>query len=93
MAMDWREPLIVFSAEEIELMARMEHDRWLRERRRGGWRAGSKDIGKRTTPYLVPWEELNEDIRERDRAFIRDLPRFLAAVGFKVCRFGQARPE
>lgn len=93
MAMDWREPLISFSVEEIELMARMEHDRWLRERRRGGWRPGSKDIGKKTTPFLVPWEELTEDIRERDRDFIRDLPRFLAGVGFKVCRFGQARPE
>jgi len=92
-ATDWREPLVAFSLEEIDLMARMEHDRWLRERRRGGWRPGSKNIRERTTPYLVPWEELTEEIRERDRAFVRGLPRFLAGVGFKVCRVGKARPE
>jgi hypothetical protein len=88
-ATDWREPLFTFSDAEIELMAMMEHDRWVRERRRGGWRSGPKDVGDRKTPYLVPWEELSEDIRERDRAFIRDLPGFLAGAGFKICR---ARP-
>jgi hypothetical protein len=90
---DWREPPFAFRDAEIELMARMEHDRWLRERRRNGWTSGQKDIGKRKSPYLVPWEELAEDIKERDRAFVRDLPRFLAGVGFKICRVGKARPE
>jgi hypothetical protein len=88
-ATDWREPPVAFSDAEIELMARMEHDRWLRERGRGGWRPGRKDIRERGTPYLVPWEELTEDIKERDRAFIRGLPGFLAQAGFKTCR---ARP-
>lgn len=85
-ATDWREPLFAFGDAEIEQMARMEHDRWLRERRRGGWRPGARDIDKRRTPYLVPWEELTEEIRDRDRAFIRQLPSFLAAAGFKICR-------
>ena len=88
---DWREPLIAFSQAEIELMARMEHDRWLRERRQAGWKSGRKDIGKRRSPYLVPWDELTEDIKERDRVFIRDLPKFLAGAGFKIYPIGQAR--
>jgi hypothetical protein len=88
-ATDWREAPITFSDAEIELMARMEHDRWVRERRRGGWRSGPKDIKDRKTPYLVPWEELSEDLRERDRAFVRDLPGFLAGAGFRIFR---ARP-
>lgn len=90
---DWREQPIVFNDAEIELMARMEHDRWLQERQRGGWKSGPKHIGKRRSPYLVPWDELTEDIKERDRAFVRNLPRFLAGVGFKICRIGIARPE
>ena len=91
-ATDWREPLFAFSDEEIEQMARMEHDRWLRERGRGGWRSGHKDIERRKTPYLVPWEELTEDIKDRDRAFIRQLPRFLAGAGFKICRLRPPSP-
>jgi hypothetical protein len=90
---DWREPLIVFSNVQIELMARMEHDRWAQERLRGGWRSGAKNIQKQRTPYLVPWEELAEDIKERDRAFVRDLPRFLAGVGFKIRRIREGPPE
>jgi len=88
-ATDWREAPITFSDGEIELMAMMEHDRWVRERRRGGWRSGPKDIKDRKTPYLVPWQGLSEDLRERDRAFVRDLPGFLAGVGFRIFR---ARP-
>jgi hypothetical protein len=86
---DWREVPITFSDAEIELMAMMEHDRWVRERRRGGWRSGPKDIKDHKTPYLVPWEGLSEDLRERDRAFVRGLPGFLAGAGFRIFR---ARP-
>ena len=89
---DWREPPIAFSEAEIEQMARMEHDRWLRERRKGGWRPGPKGIEARKTPYLVPWEELTEDIKDRDRAFIRQLPGFLAGAGFKICRLRPTSP-
>jgi hypothetical protein len=88
-AADWREAPVTFSDAEIELMAMMEHDRWVRERRRGGWRSGPKDVNNRKTPYLVPWEELSEDLKERDRFFIRGLPGFLAGAGFRIFR---ARP-
>mgnify|MGYP001484252851 CR=1 FL=1 len=91
-ATDWQEPLFAFSDAEIERMARMEHDRWVRERGRGGWGSGSKDIGERRTPNLVPWEELTEDLRDRDRAFIRGLPSFLAGAGFKICRVRPPSP-
>lgn len=77
-----------FSGDEIETMAIMEHDRWVRERVRAGWKyaPGEKDIGKKTSPWLVPWDELPEDIREYDRVFVRSLPAFLFRVGFQVYR-------
>jgi len=90
---DWREPPIEFLAAEIEIMARLEHDRWLQERRRGGWRSGPKNVEKRRSPDLVPWDELSEESRERDRAFVRDLPRFLAGIGFKIRRIKRVQPE
>jgi voltage-gated potassium channel Kch len=76
---------------EIELLARMEHDRWSDERRRAGWRLGPElDPIARTTPYLVDWDQLTEDIRDRDRETIRALPQVVSAAGFHIVRL---RPE
>jgi voltage-gated potassium channel Kch len=75
-----------FTDDEIEVMARLEHDRWVTERRRGGWRAGPRDESARTTPWLIPWEELPDDIREYDRMFVRQLPDLLSRVGLQAGR-------
>lgn len=84
---DWGSGLFEFSAGEIESLARLEHERWVNERRRMGWKPGKrKDVKKRLTPYLVSWEELPKDIREHDRIVVRGLPGFLARVGFQVVR-------
>lgn len=73
---------------DIELLARMEHERWCEERRRQGWSyaPGEKDLRKKTTPHLVPWEKLSEEIREYDRNTVRGLPSFLAQAGFQIYR-------
>jgi voltage-gated potassium channel Kch len=75
-----------FTPEEIELLSRVEHDRWVAERRRNGWRSGPRDVEARTTPYLVSWEELTEEIRDLDRLFIRTLPATLATIGLQASR-------
>jgi len=76
-----------FSDDEMELLARMEHDRWMAERRAAGWKPGPvRDVHERRTPYLVPWEQLTEEIRDRDRETVRKLPSYAAAAGFQVIR-------
>lgn len=81
---DWNTALDPFSDDEVEVMARLEHDRWVTERRKGGWRPGPRDPRRRTTPYLIPWEQLSEEIRDHDRMFVRELPRLLASVGLQA---------
>jgi hypothetical protein len=81
---DWDAAGRPFTDDEVEVMARLKHDRWVAERRRGGRRPGPRDPQRRTTPYLVPWEELAEEIREYDRLFVRQLPRLLASVGLEA---------
>jgi voltage-gated potassium channel Kch len=85
---EWDASPVAFTPEEIEVMARMEHDRWLRERRAAGWKydPGPKQIDRKTTPYLVEWDRLAEDVRELDRNTVRELPRFLARAGFQLYR-------
>ena len=85
---DWDAKLFEFKPEEVEQMARMEHERWNEERRLEGWTYAPepKDLNRKTTPYLVPWNELSEDIKEYDRNTIRGLPAFLARAGFQIYR-------
>jgi hypothetical protein len=73
------------SHDEIERLAVMEHERWEGERRGDGWSYGpTKDIGRKTSPHLVPWDALAPEIREIDRETVRRLPAFLAEVGFDI---------
>ena len=76
-----------FDRVEVELLAHVEHDRWWREREIDGWRyAPEKDVERKESPYLVPWEELPEDVRELDRNAVRTIPDVLARAGLRVVR-------
>jgi hypothetical protein len=84
---DWRTPLVTFTDDELETMARLEHDRWWRERDDEDWTLGpEKDERARTSPSLVSWDELSDRDREYDRALVREMPAMLAKVGFRVVR-------
>lgn len=85
--LDWAEPLFEFTAEEVERLARMEHERWMAAKIRDGWRYGPrKDAGSRTHPCLVPYDRLSADEQEKDRSAVRLIPATLAKVGFRVHR-------
>lgn len=72
---------------EVELLARMEHDRWTEERVRQGWRWGpERDVAGKRSPGLVGWSELPEDLRELDRDTVRAIPALLAHAGLAVLR-------
>ena len=76
-----------FTREEIEQLARMEHERWAEERLANGWTVGPKDIDKKTNPWLLlPYEELPDAEQEKDRESVRGIPKFLAKVGLAVRR-------
>ncbi len=51
-----------------QMLARMEHARFCAERLLAGWRFApeTKDVWLKTTPTLVPWEELPESERMKD---------------------------
>jgi ppGpp synthetase/RelA/SpoT-type nucleotidyltranferase len=79
--------LPTLSEEEIEKMAEMEHGRWVVERLRSGWRyARDRDAAKKLSPYLVPWEQLPDNIKEYDRIGVRNWPEILRTAGFEVVR-------
>jgi len=85
---DWRESPIEFSSDETDLLARIEHDRWYAERRAEGWSKGlEKDLDKQTHPWLVPWDELDDNAAiKRARDDMSTLSVALAEVGFTIRR-------
>jgi hypothetical protein len=75
-----------FTDQELKSLAIHEHDRWMEERIADGWTAGPKDTANKTTPYLVPFDELPPDIAEYDRLFVREIPNLLAVASLQVVR-------
>ena len=79
-----------FTDREIELLATAEHERWNRERIGDGWTlAEKKNVGRKETPYLLPWKQLKKlypDIAELDAVFIRAMPAILASAGLQIIR-------
>jgi hypothetical protein len=86
-------PPFVFTPAEVEVLARLEHERWCAERTRQGWTPGpTRDATARTTPYLVDWEELTENVRDLDRDAVREMPAQLARSGLAVVRLDAPAP-
>ena len=71
--------------EVVEFLAEFEHDEWMRERINYGWTFSDiKDNEKKVSPYLIPYEDLNEEIKDLDRDTIRNIPVLLGKIGMAV---------
>jgi hypothetical protein len=83
---DWESVNFQFSADEIEELARMEHEHWMEERLKNGWvyKSGPKNPEQKTHPDLLPWEKLSGTAKEKDRQPSILLPKLLARAGFQI---------
>lgn len=76
-----------FSVEEMEQLAKMEHDRWMAQKISQGYVWGeAKDDEKKTHPCIVPYDALPENEKDKDRRNIRNMIPFLREVGLVICR-------
>jgi Trk K+ transport system NAD-binding subunit len=81
-----------FTASDVELLARQEHQRWNVERLLAGWRYGTpSNKDRRISENLAGWEELAESIRDYDRKAVEMIPTLLAQAKppMKVVRDGK----
>ncbi|RHZ65258.1 hypothetical protein CDV55_107353 [Aspergillus turcosus] len=73
-----REPVRAFTARQIERLGEIEHDRWNTERLQNQWRCGEeRNITKRSSPFLVPWSDLEQKWRDIDCAIVASYPQIL----------------
>lgn len=82
------ETTVEFTDGEVEKLAEEEHERWMKQKLAGGWRyAARTDKTRKVHGGLVPWKELPENEKEKDRFLIRGIPHILEKAG---CRMGKA---
>jgi uncharacterized membrane protein len=81
------EPDFAFDDDEVQLLAQLEHKRWMSERTAQGFVFGPVRAD-RMRPDLVPWERLSDEARSRNRQAVEHIPVMLAGVGFQVLRYG-----
>lgn len=74
---------LVLSEAQVEKLAEMEHERWMSERLRSGVTLGPERTATEH-PDLIPWRELSEPAREKDRVFMRRIPDLLLAEGLEI---------
>jgi voltage-gated potassium channel Kch len=73
------------TAADVERLARAEHERWVNDRRESGWSyAQVRDDAGRRHPAVRPWSELPEQLRERSRETVWQLPDILSDCGFRI---------
>ncbi len=83
------EPPIDFPGAELEVLARREHERWMAAKLAAGWKYASKtDKGRKLHQALLPWDELPEEEREKDRILVRGIPVILARAGYALEKVG-----
>jgi hypothetical protein len=79
-----------WQTEEVEWLARVEHERWVAQRELSGWQFHAvRDDAKKLHPDMIPYAELAEERKELDRAAVRDLPALLAQAGFALRRLAE----
>lgn len=73
------------SEDEIETMSIVEHIRWSWDKRLNGWTYGDvKDEIKKTHPGLIPYNDLPESEKEKDRELVRLIPSLLKDIDYEA---------
>ncbi|QDT89935.1 RyR domain-containing protein [Gimesia algae] len=81
------EPALQFPGADLEQLAELEHEIWMEAKLADGFELGEETPeNPRRNPYLVPWRDVPDSIRESDRDLVKDIPRILSRAGYAVVK-------
>ena len=71
--------------DNIEVLAEIEHLMWMEEKFRDGWQFGTpRDDDRRIHHSLVPYADLSESDKQKDRNQVRKYLEFVDMAGYKI---------
>lgn len=80
------------SCDEIEILARMEHDRWAADRSLDGWKHDAvRDNKRKLHPDLVPYDKLTERVKQLDRDSVLQMVEILGTEELVITRSALSR--
>lgn len=72
-------------AEILNLWAKHQHTRWMKEAVDKGWKFGIKmSTAQKTHPLIQPWEQLPSTAREQNIEAVKDLLSILDSYGYQI---------
>lgn len=75
-----------FDEHDLEHFAEREHYGWCMLKYDLGWRHGPLDVEEKTSPNLVKWEDLDEELQENNMNTFRNLPDMCDEVGLQIVK-------
>ncbi len=83
------EPPFNFPGKSLEILAQVEHERWMQSKVDAGWAyAPETDKTKKWNQCMVPWGKLAEDEKKKDRDMVRGIPVILTRAGYAIVKAG-----
>jgi hypothetical protein len=74
---------IKLTDEEIEKLAEKEHERWMKQKIAAGWTYAPKtDKRKKLHKGIVPYKQLSEEEKDKDRVLVQAIPKILNQAGY-----------
>ncbi len=78
-------PVFAFSPEEIDTLARNEHERWCEDMCQKGYRYGlENNPARKTNPYLRQWKELSDEEKRFNCELMQIIPQMAARAGLQI---------
>lgn len=84
---DLGQPVNSFTEPEVSYLAKIIHKLWCQDKIDQGWMYGEKkDMKNRTTPFLVPWHDLNYNAQVKTFYEVNSIPRVVDLADLKIVR-------
>ena len=81
----FRPTTLLLNEDEIETMSVVEHIRWSWDKRLNGWAYSNvKDETNKTHPALIPYNDLPDSEKEKDRELVRLIPSLLKDIDYEA---------
>lgn len=76
---------VEFSQHELNFFAQLQHELWLKDRKREGWKYGSSlEEEKLLSPFITSWDSLNEDTKNLIIQYVSLWPEALLFSRLKI---------